>query len=169
MPNPDLVRLLPNAGFPLIMSDAFSAMAIDDGRIERVAARELDEAARARAQMIGIEGRAIAAGHRADTFLDAGTWQEVELQIGRLLAPVAPPEGTALDQARGDGSGMQQQILHTGNRLPVQLLVLVIGVGPIELPHDVARHVILQIPPDTRQIMLDGDAFALEMCGGADA
>ena len=38
-----------------------------------------------------------AARHGADTFFHPRAGEEMELQVGRLLAAVAPPEGASLD------------------------------------------------------------------------
>ena len=132
--------------------------------------RSVTRAARARPQMIGIERAAIAAGHRADAFLDAGAGQEMELDVGRLLGAVAPPEGAALDDVGGDRPLAEQRIFEAGDRLPAQLLVAVDAVRAVTARRATSTSMwSCRFWPTPGRSWHDLDALLAEMGGRADA
>ena len=102
-------------------------------------------------------------------FLDAGAGQEMELDVGRLLRPVAPPEAAGLDDVGGDRPLAEQRVFQAGHRLPALLLVAVDAVRPVEFGDDVDIHVIVQVLADARQVVHHLDAVLAEMLGRADA
>ena len=119
--------------------------------------------------MVGVQRAAIAAGNRADAFLDAGAGQEMELDVGRLLRAVAPPEAAGLDDVGGHRPLAEQRVFETGDRLPALLLVAVDAVRPVEFGDDIDIHVIVQVLADAGQVVDHLDAVFAEMRGRADA
>ena len=93
----------------------------------------------------------------------------MELDVGRTRAGLRVPETAGLEQAGGDRSLAQEQVLQPCPRGVMRLVVLVVGVVAGALGDDEQVEVILQVRTNAGEIVHHADPDRAQVVGGSDA
>src|SRR6185312_393307 len=141
----------------------------DRGRLPRIGGLERDRAAACRSHRADMSLEAMPRLSRA-AVVTRRDRQEVILEVGMLDADMAADETAGLEMVGGTESGAEERPLDADQELPQR--VLQHGVERDRLQAavlDVGLDVVLQVLPDTGQVLHDGNAMLTQMVRRSDA